>query len=449
MSRQTPRQTKKVIMKAYTTKTEVSRATRLRNAIPEGFQKLMICSAIVLAVSVARADRTFFADGLVHYWDNTNFYGSFSIENGTTINVTNGVTIALTRSATYDSSYLATDFTNSAYLNLSGSGRIEFAPEMAFSLSDASGGPGVERILNMSGTSYMNPATLYVGQRANAVINITDSAMIDVRTDGALYTPNIIIGNNNYGYALTATINQSGNSIIQSLGSGMRMGADNTAIYNMSGGQLILGGTITGPGADDHFNFTGGTIILKGGDYTSIVTNAWFTPGARATFDGTDTTILPPDPLITAQPQSTAAAPGTTATMSVTATGTGTLTYQWQQNGTNRVGKTSATLSLPNVALSDAGSWRCVVTGTLGTNTSNAATLTVGAAGQLALNIYPGMFLTGTVGLKYRVEYANALTPNTWVTLTNFTPLPASPIFVLDPTPGTLTSRFYRSVLLP
>jgi len=395
-----------------------------------------------------RAERTFFTDGTVQNLGTTTFNGSFSIENGTTINVTDGVTITLIRSQTYDTSYLATESTNSAYLNLSGSGRFEFEPEMAFALSDQSGGPGVERVLSMSGTSFMNPATLYVGQRADCVLNISDSAMIDVRTDGTLYTPNIFFGNNNYGFALTATINQSGNSIIQSLGSGMKMGTANTAIYNMSGGQLILGGPITGPGADDQFNFTGGTIILKGGDYTSVVTNAWFS-GGRATFDGTDTTILPPDPLITAHPQTVATAPGTTATMSVTATGTGTLTYQWQQNGTNRVGQTSATLSLPNVALTDAGSWRCVVTGTLGANTSKAATLTVGAAGQVALNIYPGLNVTGTVGLKYRVEYANALTPNTWLTLTNLNPLTSSPIFVVDPTPGTLANRFYRTVLLP
>ena len=436
-------------MKTYTTKTEVSPAARLRNSILGGVQKLIICSALVLAVSDARA-RFFYSAGDVQNWETTNLLSSFSIENGTTINVTNGVTITLIRSATYDTSYLATDFTNSAFLNLSGSGRIEFDAEMAFSLSDSSGGPGVQRVLNLSGTSYMNPSTLYVGQRADAVINITDSAMIDVRTDGALYTPNIYFGNNNYGFNLTATINQSGNSIIRSLASGMKMGGANTAIYNMSGGQLILGGPITGAGADDRFNFTGGKILLIGGDYTSITTNVWFS-GGRASYDaGTNTTtILPPDPLITAQPTNTAVAIGSTATMSVTATGTGTLTYQWQQNGTNRVGKTSATLSLPSVAATDAGSWRCVVTGTVGPTTSKTATLTVGLGGTVGLNIYPGLTVTGTVGLNYRVEYANALTPNTWVTLTTLNPLPASPFFVLDPTPGTLASRFYRTVLLP
>ena len=112
-------------------KTQVSYATRVRNLIFGGFQKLIICSATVLAVSNAQAERTFFSDGTVQNWSTTTLNGSFSIENGTTINVPNGVTINLIRSATYDSSYLATDFTNSAFLNLSGSGRIEFDAEMA------------------------------------------------------------------------------------------------------------------------------------------------------------------------------------------------------------------------------------------------------------------------------------------------------------------------------
>lgn len=436
-------------MKTYTTKTEVSPATRLRNAIFGGFQKLIICSAIVLAVSEARAARTFFDSGGVFYL-NTNVIGSFSVEDGTTVNVTNAIT--LTRSATYDSSYLASKNTNSAFLNLSGSGSIAFDQEMAFVISDEVAGAGVQRILTMSGTSSMNPSKLFHGIRGGGVLNISDSAMINIRTDGVLYAPGIVVSTFNYGPAsYTNIINQSGTSIIQSLSSGMVFGSQRTAIYNMSGGQLILGGTITGATSDDQFNFTGGTIILKGGDYRYITdpTNAVWFSGGRATFDGTDTTILPPDPLITAQPQNTDVAIGSAAAMSVTATGTGTLTYQWQHYQTNRVGKTSPTLSLSNVALTDAGPWRCLVTGTVSTTASKEATLTVAAAGQLALNIYPGMFLTGTVGLKYRVEYANSLTPNTWVTLTNFTALPASPIFVLDPTPGTLTSRFYRALLLP
>ena len=79
-----------------------------------------------------------------------------------------------------------------------------------------------------------------------------------------MYTPGFYVGNMHYGFDLTATFNQSGNSTVMSLGSDLDMGAANTCIYNMSGGTLILGGTINFGGADDEFNFSGGEIILKG-----------------------------------------------------------------------------------------------------------------------------------------------------------------------------------------
>ncbi|MCX5637020.1 MAG: hypothetical protein NTX52_04915, partial [Planctomycetota bacterium] len=62
----------------------------------------------------------------------------------------------------------------------------------------------------------------------------------------------------------------------KSLGSGMLFGTNNTAIYNMSGGQLILGGAITGPGADDAFNFSGGTITMAGNHLPWNSTHDWF-----------------------------------------------------------------------------------------------------------------------------------------------------------------------------
>ena len=257
--------------------------------------KKLIISLVVLAlVGSASAREIIYGPGEQH-WPTETRSESFSLEDGMTVYIDDGVTVNLTREGTYSTSYLGAYSDGSAYLNMSGSGQLLFAQEMAFALSDSAGAVGAERILTMSGTSYMNPSTLYVGMRADAVINISDDAMIEVRTDGTLYTPGILFGNQYYDYDLTATINQSGNSIIQSLGSGMNMGANNTAIYNMSGGQLILGGTITGPGEDDMFNFTGGVITLMGDDYTDIVNEAWFS-GGIATFDGTDTTIVVPEP---------------------------------------------------------------------------------------------------------------------------------------------------------
>jgi uncharacterized protein (TIGR03437 family) len=62
----------------------------------------------------------------------------------------------------------------------------------------------------------------------------------------------------------------------------------------------------------------------------------------------------------------------------VVAGGSATLTYQWQRNQVNISGATSSTYMIASTALSDNGAkFRCVVTNSFGTATSNEATLTV------------------------------------------------------------------------
>ncbi len=74
---------------------------------------------------------------------------------------------------------------------------------------------------------------------------------------------------------------------------------------------------------------------------------------------------------------------GGTAFFTVQAGGEGSPTYQWQKNGVNLnegsqlIGVTTDTLTIPGVASADAGTYRCVVTAECGTATSNTAALTV------------------------------------------------------------------------
>src|SRR5208283_4132224 len=83
-------------------------------------------------------------------------------------------------------------------------------------------------------------------------------------------------------------------------------------------------------------------------------------------------------PTITTQPVSQAVTAGQTATFSVVATGTAPLTYQWQKNGANIAGATSASYTTPATTTADNGStFQVVVTNAAGAKTSNAATLTV------------------------------------------------------------------------
>ncbi len=99
-------------------------------------------------------------------------------------------------------------------------------------------------------------------------------------------------------------------------------------------------------------------------------------------------------PTVTTQPTSRAVAAGASTTLSVAATGSPTI--QWQRNGGDLTGATSATLSLANVQPSDAGLYAAVLTSGA-TTTSDAAIVgvattskVIGTGTELAADIvYP------------------------------------------------------------
>ncbi|MDO1451234.1 CBM35 domain-containing protein [Rhodocytophaga aerolata] len=84
-----------------------------------------------------------------------------------------------------------------------------------------------------------------------------------------------------------------------------------------------------------------------------------------------------PAPAIVKQPASITVSAGQTASFSVTATGTAPLKYQWQKNGVSISGATAATYIIVSTTSSHAGSYRVVVSNTVGSVTSNVAQLTV------------------------------------------------------------------------
>ncbi len=87
-------------------------------------------------------------------------------------------------------------------------------------------------------------------------------------------------------------------------------------------------------------------------------------------------------PSITTHPASQSVTAGQTATFSVAATGTAPLTYQWQKNGANISGATSSSYTTPATTTADNGStFRVIVSNSVGSATSNSATLTVGSSG--------------------------------------------------------------------
>jgi hypothetical protein len=112
------------------------------------------------------------------------------------------------------------------------------------------------------------------------------------------------------------------------------------------------------------------------GSYTVVATNS----GGSTTSNAATLTVNVA-PTITTQPASQTVAAGGSVTFTGAASGTPTPTYQWQKGGANITGATSATLTLNNVQSSDAGTYTLVATNSAASATSNAATLTVTAAG--------------------------------------------------------------------
>ncbi len=145
----------------------------------------------------------------------------------------------------------------------------------------------------------------------------------------------------------------------------------------------------------------------------------------------------PTPPAITTQPADQSVTAGANAAFSVAATGS-SLAYQWQSspNGTtwsDVAGATSATLTLPAVAIADSGKrLRVVVSNSDGSVTSNPALLTVNAA--------PAQFtaLTATL-ITGRADHAAALLANGQVLITG-----GFATATLAPDPGLNTAELYN-----
>ncbi|MGO8925643.1 MAG: immunoglobulin domain-containing protein [Limisphaerales bacterium] len=153
-------------------------------------------------------------------------------------------------------------------------------------------------------------------------------------------------------------------------------------------------------------------------------------------------------PALTVQPYSQVAAVGTTVTLAAMAVGAQPLTYQWQCNGTNVAGATTAQLTLPNVQISSAGTYSVVVTNALGAAVSSNATLTVlvGPGTILTISLAGtnvSISFTSVLGSNYLLEYKNSLGDPAW------TPLPppvaaTGGTMVLEDTNAPASSRYYR-----
>lgn len=100
----------------------------------------------------------------------------------------------------------------------------------------------------------------------------------------------------------------------------------------------------------------------------------------------------PTAPQLVTLPESQSVMAGQSAAFSVGAIGAIPFTYQWKLNGANIAGATKATLTIPSAYFTDAGSYSCGVTNSVGGTNSPAATLAVSPYPQFA-NLTNGLVL--------------------------------------------------------
>jgi hypothetical protein len=131
----------------------------------------------------------------------------------------------------------------------------------------------------------------------------------------------------------------------------------------------------------------------NGAQFSVIVSNS----AGTATSNSAVLTVNPAPvaPSITTQPSSKTITTGQTATFSVSASGTAPLNYQWQKNGAAISNATSSSYTTPAETTSDNGAqFTVVVSNSVGSVTSNPATLTVNAP-------TPGALTPSTTSLNF------------------------------------------------
>jgi glucose/arabinose dehydrogenase len=121
------------------------------------------------------------------------------------------------------------------------------------------------------------------------------------------------------------------------------------------------------------YTLTAAAFADNGARFRCVVTNAI---GSATSNEATLTVNSPP--AITGQPSDQTVSPGQMATFGIVASGSVPLAYQWQRNQVNISGATASSYTTAATVLSDSGAkFRCVVTNTFGSATSNEVTLTV------------------------------------------------------------------------
>jgi uncharacterized repeat protein (TIGR01451 family) len=218
---------------------------------------------------------------------------------------------------------------------------------------------------------------------AGVTVSLTVTPVADIAT--TVMGPALVAALSNFNYTITVT--NLGVSAASGVAVSNRLPAA-VVFVSASGGGLNYAGMVTWPalaslakGAATNFTVTV-TAPASGALTNTVFSTAATSDPDSFNNDGTApaatvVTLVCTPPTIAAQPQSQTVNAGDPASLNVTATGSGPLSCQWQFNGIPLPNATNATLLLPDVHTNNAGSYRVVVTNSVGSVTSLVAMLTV------------------------------------------------------------------------
>ena len=215
--------------------------------------------------------------------------------------------------------------------------------------------------------SYTTPATSNADDGTKFSVVVSNSLGTVTSTDAALTVTSTAV-------APAITTQPAAQTVTEGESATFSVTASGTAPFTY---QWKKNGTdIEGVTTSSHT--TDATVLGDSGAvFTVVVTNS----AGSVTSSGAALTVNAAPPAISAQPTAQSIAAGASATFTVTATGTGTLSYQWKKNGINITGGSGATTNTYTTpAMGYAGNgavYSVAVTDSVGTTTSNTATLTV------------------------------------------------------------------------
>jgi extracellular elastinolytic metalloproteinase len=171
------------------------------------------------------------------------------------------------------------------------------------------------------------------------------------------------------------------------------------------------------------------TAAMQGNKYRSIATN-----GLTSATSNVVTLTVNRLVTVSAHPNNAGVCGGTNASFAVTATGAGTLTYKWQVSTDNGAtyndvaGQTTATMTIAATNAMNGNKFRSVITGTCGSVTSNAATLTVSTQVPVTIvTVLPSRICTSDSAIALVATPVGGAWSGTGVTGSSFVPSTTAP----------------------